>query len=52
MDNNCKTSVERAMGQINKIKTIIDTVNEDSQSSLRSRNNPFREKIMEIRTSS
>jgi len=52
MDNNLKTTVGKAMGQIERIYAIVVPGDDGSQSTLRSQNIPLRQKILEIITSS
>ena len=52
MGNNLKTSVEKAIEQINKIYEIIIPGDDGSQSTFRPHNNPLQQKIIEIISSS
>ena len=52
MSNNQKTSVEKAIEQINKIYEILIPGDNGSQSTFRPHNNPLQQKIIEIISSS
>ena len=51
MDNNLKTSVEKAIEQVNKIYEIIIPGDDGNHSTFRPHNNHLQQKIMEIITS-